>query len=151
MARRYYLIFDGQKLFGDSLAHVKEAAQHAADDFGQAVQIGYDDTAPKKRRTFAKNPDAGSYLPVWAEQEKGRQMRLDYLAATKARRLAMSLRKRGGMAYAAEAAHAKSAKFAMTARNSKEQFVLYRASRAAADALGRQFEAAGYKVTLKAV
>jgi hypothetical protein len=102
---------------------------------------------------FERNPDPGSFLPVWIEQERGRKMRLDYLAATKARRLAKGLRgrDRGGAVKAAERRAEKTGKFAVKARNAKEAFTLYRASRAAADALGAEFTAAGYKVTIAPV
>jgi hypothetical protein len=108
------------------------------------------DAVESVRRSMRRNPDPGSFLPVWVEQEKGRAMRLKYLAATKARRLAKGLRgrDRGGAVKAAERRAEKTGKFAVKARNAKEAFTLFRASRGAADALGAEFEAAGYKVTI---
>ena len=153
MNRRYWAELDGQRIYRDSLAAIKSIAQATADKVGRVVRVGYDDRPPATGRRMKRNPDPGSFLPVWVQQEKGRQMRLDYLAATKARRLAKGLRgrDRGGAVKAGERRAEKTGKFAVKAKNSKEAFTLYRASRAAADALGAEFEAAGYKVTVSPV
>jgi hypothetical protein len=112
-----------------------------------------------ERRHMKANPDPGSFLPVWIEQERGRKMRLDYLKATKARRLAKGLRgrDRGGQVKAAERRAEKTGKFAVhisgaTINGVKQPpMTLQRASRRAAEALGAGFEAAGYKVTIAAL
>lgn len=63
MARRYWLKVDGKRVYNGALATLAEAkrmGQAAADAFGQVVQIGYDDAAPKKRR-MKRNPVLQDY------------------------------------------------------------------------------------------
>lgn len=159
MNRRYWAEVDGQRIYRDSLDAIKRIARDTADKLGRVVRVGYEDRPPVKRRSMRRNPDPGSFLPVWVEQEKGRKMRLDYLKATKARRLAKGLRgrDRGGQVKAAERRAEKTGKFAVhisgaTINGVKQPpMTLQRASRRAAEALGAGFEAAGYKVTIAPV
>ncbi len=121
----------------------------------KAWREGYDYVV----KHYRPNPDPGHFIPFWREQEKGRKMRLNYLAATKARRLAKGLsgRDRGGAVKAAERRAAKTGKFVVRVSGAvvngvrQPPLTLYRASRASADALGAGFEAAGCKVTIAPV
>lgn len=101
-----------------------------------------------KRHRYRTNPDPGAMLDVLWERERGRQARASYVARTKGQRMAKHLRNRDPAA-AREAAREKTGKFVVKASNRKEAFTLYRASRAAANALARQFEAAGYDVAVR--
>jgi hypothetical protein len=144
MARRYWLKLNGVKHYG-TLAEVKRVGQEMADVLRRAVQVGWDEVKPKKpaARRFARNPDAGSFLDVWTEQERGRRARLDYLARTKPRRLA-----KGHQARAARPAGGKPG-FAIDVRNKREAYTLAQPTRAAANTLARQYEAAGYQVQVR--
>lgn len=102
----------------------------------------------RRRREFKGNPDPGAMIDVLWEKERGRQARASYVARTKGQRMAKHLRNRDPAA-AREAAREKTGKFVVKASNRKEAFTLYRASRAAANALARQFEAAGYDVAVR--
>jgi hypothetical protein len=99
-------------------------------------------------------------LPDYAQaKDRARRGRLNFLAATKARRLAKGLRgrDRGGAVKAAERRAEKTAKFAVKVRGgvvngvAQPPMTLYRASRASAEAIGAAFEAAGCKVTIAPV
>ena len=121
----------------------------------KAWREGFDYVASR----FKANPDPGSFLPVWIEQERGRAMRREYMAATKARRLAKGLRgrDRGGAVKAHERRAEKTGKFAVHVAGATVNGVkqppmkLFRASRASAETLAAGFEAAGYKVTVAPV
>lgn len=156
----WYLMHEGRKILAATIGEARHLAQLVADQTGKPVTVKKMKAAPAARkataparRTMKRNPDAGSYLPVWNELEKHRRQRLDYLAGTKARRLAKGLRgkDRGGAVKAAERGAQKTGKFEIEAKNSRERLTLYRASRAAADQLVSQFIAAGYKVVLREV
>lgn len=150
MARRHWAKIAGRKVYG-TLAEVQKLAKSVANEIGRAVQVGFDERPTRaRRRTLARNPDPGAYVHLWHEKEKARASRKAYLDATKARRLAMSLRKRGKV-YQDEMRKAATARFVVVARNRRESWTLYRPTRASAAALGRQFEAAGYQVALKPV
>lgn len=149
MARRYWVRIGGRKVYMPSLADARAFAADMANRLGQTVRGGYDDAPAARKRTMRRNPDPGAYVDTWREQERGRAARLAYNQATKARRLAKGLRNRSGAAYEDELAHARTAKFVVVARNRKEAFTLYRPSRRAAEALGGQFEAAGYQVSIR--
>jgi len=151
MARRYWAKVGQRKVYGESLDQVKAFAQQMANLLGHAIMTGWDEVTARKRparRVMRRNPDPGSYLPVWEQQEKHRAARLDYNAATKGKRLAKSLRGRGEAAQAAQGSQ-KTAKFILTAQNRKEAFTLYRPSKRSAEALAGQFEAAGYHVSIR--
>lgn len=138
MARRYWLKVDGQKITDSAmrtLAHAEAAAQHIATRLGKAVQLGYDDVKPRARR-MKRNPDPGSYLDVWRHQEAGRRSRLDFLSRTKPKRLAKGHKARG--------AKGAPPSFRVDVNNEAEAYTFTATSRAAANALARQYRAAGY-------
>jgi hypothetical protein len=149
MARRYWAEIDGERLYRDTLGEIQRIAKATADKLGRSVRVGYDDLP--RAKTMRGNPDPGSYMDIWREKERARQARLDYLAATKARRLARSFRKPNSAAFKRELGAVKTGKFAVEAKNAKERLTLFRPSRNAAEALGADFEAAGYKVTIRPV
>ena len=99
---------------------------------------------------YRKNPDPGAYLDVWEHQGRIKRDRAAFMAATKGRRLAKSLRgrDRGGAAKAHERGAMKTARFAVRATNRRESFNLGRPSRRAAEALADEFRAAGYTVEI---
>lgn len=143
MARRYWLKVDGQKITDAAmrtLAHAEAAARHVANRIGKAVQVGYDDVKPK-RRTLKRNPDPGAYVDVWRQQELGRRGRLDYLAATKPRRLAKGHRARKPAPVG----------FAVDVHNHAEAHTFTARTRSAADALARQYRAAGFHAEVSAL
>lgn len=155
----WYVIHEGKKLLAATEAEVRRLAQLVADRTGKPVKVyrtagkAAPAAAKPAKKVMRRNPDPGSYLYAWAEDEKGKAKRREYLAATKGRRLAKGLRgrDRGGAVKAGERAARKSGKFAVDVRNSREAYTLYRASRTAADQLVSQFLAAGYKVVLREV
>lgn len=138
MARRYWLKVDGQKITDSAmrtLAHAEAAAQHIATRLGKAVQVGYDNVKTRKR-TMKRNPDPGSYLPVWREQEAHRRSRLDFLARTKPKRLAKG--------HTARKAAKAAPSFRVDVNNEAEAWTFAAPTRVAANALARQYRAAGY-------
>lgn len=200
MARRYWLLVDGQKITDSAmrtLAHAETAAQAIATRLGKAVQVGYDNVkarAPRQlqrnpvgrivgfaaidqrgkviwrtgqytrdgkptkeardeaarwgfrleplregdfyQKTFSRNPDPGSYLDVWRQQEISRRARLDRNAATKPRRLAKGHRARASQKAAPS--------FRIDVNDEREAWTFAAPTRAAANALARQYRAAGY-------
>lgn len=161
----WHVMHEGRKIWAATKAEIRQVAQLVADKTGKPVKVkpggrpGASSAPIKKatkrvaKRRLRRNPDAGSYLPLWNELERHRRARLDFLAATKGRRLAKGLRGRGDRAVkAAERGAEKSGKFVVSGRgvvNGREQKVsLYRASRRAADALADQFRAAGFTVSV---
>lgn len=62
MARRYWLKINGRKHFG-TLAEVRQVGQRIADQFGQTVQVGYDDAKTKRAtsRRYSRNPLMGGH------------------------------------------------------------------------------------------
>lgn len=149
MARRYWAEIDGERLYRDTLGEIQRIAKATADKLGRAVRVGYDDLPAVKR--VRRNP-VEMFIPAYADaQERARRNHLEYLAATKARRLARSFRKPNSAAFKRELGAAKTGKFVVEARNAKERLQLYRPSRSAAEALGADFQAAGYKVTIRPV
>jgi hypothetical protein len=150
MARRYWAEIDGERLYRDTLGEIKRIAKATADKLGRSVSVGYDDLPGQVKRVRG-NP-VELFIPAYADaQEKARRRHLDYLAATKARRLARSFRKPNSAALKRELGAVKTGKFAVEAKNGKERLTLFRPSRNAAEALGADFEAAGYKVTIRPV
>lgn len=57
MARRYYVVVNGRKHYA-SRAAIEAGVQGLANRLGSAVQIGYDETRPgrKKAAAFRRNP-----------------------------------------------------------------------------------------------
>lgn len=160
----WYIVHEGRKILAATKAEARHVAQLVADHTGKRVTVRpIKSAAPTRKpangakRTMRRNPDPGSFLDVWREQEKHRQARLDYGKATKARRLAKGMRgrDRGGAVKAAERGAQKSAKFALDVRGKMngvlQSFTLYRASRRAAEDLAGQYVAAGCKVVLREV
>lgn len=146
MARRYWIKIDGRKLFAKTKP-ARASMQRLARELGKIVAVGYDDVPARTPRKFARNPDPGTYLPVWNAQRTAAGERKAYLDATKARRLAMSMKRRGVPVDGSP----KTARWVLLARNRREQYTLYRPSKAKAQALQRQFEAAGYSTSLNPV
>jgi hypothetical protein len=105
--------------------------------------------------SYKKNPiDLGGLPPAYfLAEQKARRGRLDYIAATKGRRLAKSLGRRGGSPK--EAAAQKTGKFAVDFRGKingvTQSATLYRASRSAADNLAANMSAAGYTVSVREI
>lgn len=155
----WYFMKGGQRVWAATKVEIRRLAQLAADELGKAVTVR-PATSPAsrasrpaskaKRTTMRRNPDPGSILDVLIQQQKGRVARQDYLARTKGQRMAKHLRHRDPAA-AKEAGRAKTAKFKVTAVGKRDRFELYRPSRAQANVLVRQFEAAGYRVQLQEV
>jgi hypothetical protein len=113
---------------------------------------------PATRRISAKaNPDPGSFLAVWSQQNQHQAARLARNKATKARRLAKGLRgaDRGGKVKAAERGAIKTAKFAVDFKGKingiMQTATLYRASRSAAENLAGNMQAAGYTVKIREI
>lgn len=164
---RWYLMHEGKKLLAATRAEAAHLAQLVADATGKPVAVRSIDAPKAKkpakrpaarsapaRRTMKRNPDPGSYLPLWNEQRKAKEARTAYLDATKARRLAKGMRGRGrgqGAIRAQEAGAAKTARFAVDVANAKEAYTLFRASRSAAERLASEFLAARYKVKVREV
>lgn len=161
----WYFMQGGRKLWAETKAEIRQLAKAVADRTGKPVKVRPGGrpgatSAPKKRplkrvaaRSMRRNPDPGSFLPVWNELERHRKARLAFLEATKGRRLAKGLRGRGDRAVrAAERGAEKSGKFSIDGHGKingrPQKFKLYRASRKAADALADQFRAAGFTVSV---
>lgn len=144
----WYITHLGERLWSATKDEARRLARKIANDTGKPVTVR---PAKAPARRMKKNPDPSSYVFAMAEHEKARAARRTYVAATKGKRLAKSMRGRGGAARSAETAARKTAKFSVDAHNRKEKFKLYRPSRSAADQLAREFIAAGYTVTVKEV
>jgi hypothetical protein len=147
MARRYWVKIGRQKVYAPNLRTLRAFAQHMANQLGQTLQTGFD--PPPASFRARRNPDPGSYVDLWHEREKHRAARLAQNAATKAHRIALSMKRRSGRTYEKEVAARKTAKFVMVARSSRDAYKLYRPSKRAAEALAAEFEAAGYHTTIQ--
>ena len=154
----YYVVRAGRRLWADTLTEIRKIARQVADETGKPVTV-HGASKPKAKpgaarraaaaRTMRRNPDPGSLVDVLFQMERGRQARREFVAATKGKRIAKSMRRRGGSP--AEAGAKKTAKFAVDAKSRKERFTIFRASRSAAESLARQFEAAGYTTVVREV
>lgn len=152
----YHFMHGGKEIWRATLAEIRAVAKKVADNTGRPVSVR-DGRRPKKRPAAAApkkarsprrivarpNPDPLHYLGVWREQEKGRQSRLAYLAATKPARLAKSRRPRGK---SAPMPGSKTVKFRVDVKRGGEEYSFGRPSRSAAEAMAAQYLAAGYKV-----
>lgn len=152
----YHFVHGGKEIWRATKAEIRAVAKKIADKTGRAISVR-DGRRPKKRAATAapkklaparkivarRNPDPLHYLGVWREQEKGRQARLAYLAATKPTRLAKSRRPRGK---SAPMPGSKTIKFRVDVKRGGEEYSFGRPSRAAAETLASQYLAAGYKV-----
>jgi hypothetical protein len=58
MARRYWIVVNGKRLYHDTLGAARRAATKAADRLGKAVQAGYDDEPSRPTRKRKKPPTA---------------------------------------------------------------------------------------------
>lgn len=150
MARRYWLKFGGQTYYAPTLADARRGAEHVARSLGLRAVVGYDQPKPRPRgrprtRTYATNPDPMNFLGLWQEQERGRRARLDYLAKTKPARLAKGHQEREKAKTFTKPA------FAIDVRNKREAYTLTQPSRAKANSLARQYEAAGYQVQVRQI
>ncbi len=153
------IVHAGRRLWAATKADAAKLAKMLADETGKPVTVRPAKAKPaarpkakaaaKKpaRRVMRRNPDPGMFMDVWRAMEGHRASRRTYGQATKAKRIAKSMRHRGGSP--SETAARKTGKFAVDAANRKEAFTLYRASRSAADQLAREFSAAGYRVTVR--
>lgn len=101
-------------------------------------QHGYrwDEPGVRIGQSMRRNPDPGSYLDVWRQQEIGRRARLDRNAATKPRRLAKGHKARGARKAAPT--------FRVDVNNEAEAWTFAAPTRAAANALARQYRSAGF-------
>lgn len=155
----WHFMHGGREIWRATKAEIARLAASIADKTGRPVTVRpgrrkkpTPTAAPSKgstrRKVMKPNPDPLAYLGMWREQEKGRQARLDYLAATKARRVAKSLppRRRDQAAAAVSRGGQKTVKFRVDVKRGGEEFSMGRPSRSAAETLAQQFLAAGYKV-----
>lgn len=153
----WYIRHEGRALWAATKREAHKLALAIADKTGKPVTVRAAKVAPAaKARTMKKNPMTlgGFGAPAgtqWQADEAARKRRADYMKATKARRLAKGLRgaDRGGKVKAAERGAAKSGKFAVLATRRNERFELVRASRRAALDLAEQFDAEGWKTTVR--
>ncbi len=150
MTKRYWVQVEGAKIYRKTKREIEHLAQAMADATGRALQVGYDEVKALGGGPLRRNPDPGHFLAYWRENERGKAARREYLAATKARRLAKTLRDRQPGAVKREAAAFKTGKFLVEAKGGPRgsYFNLARPTRAAADALADEFRAAGYNVTV---
>lgn len=155
----WYLMHGGKRLVADTMREARRLAQLVADETGKPVTVralkpatrtAPKKATPKRKRVMRRNPDPASIMDVLVARQQIADQRRTYMAATKGRRLAKSLVRRG-QASQLEARAAKSAKFAVDVANRRESYTLYRPSRSAADRLAGEFKAAGYNVKIREV
>lgn len=154
----------GRRVNADARRHIMYLTHQGRLDYGDIIErvdqwlgwpVAKGSPIAKGSHAFARNPfnmgGVGGSPTQWAAEERARRARLDYLAATKARRLAKGLRgqNRGGQVKAAESAAMKTGRFVVKASNRSEAFTIYRASRQAAENVARDFKAAGYQVKVQ--
>lgn len=171
----WYLVHEGRRLIAATKAEARRIGQAIADKTGRQVvwkalekpaisrrsstspASRASRAAPKPaRRTMRRNPDT-DLAYMFEAIERARAERREFMRATKAKRLAKSMRgaNRGGAVKAAEAAALKTAKFAVDLRGKVngvlQTMTLYRASRSAADHLAGDMKAAGYTANVREV
>lgn len=151
----WYFNHQGRRVWAATKREIHALAKEIANATGKPVTVRptRPKTAPKRKAITAKrNPDPGSLVHVLHQLEIGKAARREYVAATKGRRLAKSLTRRGRAGELAEAGGTqKTGRYVVNATSGRDKLTLYRPSRTAADQLVGQLQAAGYKTTVKPV
>jgi len=151
----WYFMKGGQRVFADTKAEIRRLALKIANETGKPVTVREAarpkprPTAKAKPRTMRRNPDPASLIDVLYQLERGKAARREHGAKTKPVRLAKADRRPGRTPGAATRSAGR--RFAIDVKNRKESYSLYRPTRAAADQLAGQFQAAGYTVVVREV
>jgi hypothetical protein len=122
--------------------------QRVANEVRQAVTAGYDDLAGGGLR-MRKNPDPGAYMDVWREKLREQDGRRQRSAAEKPRRLAKHDRGRKVSSTSTRVREPTGSKFVVEARRGREEYLIYRPTRAAASILAQQFADNGFKAAVR--